>query len=256
VHRGTAADRKRRLKVLDARDSLASLPGYFLDWDFAVPSSLFSDTLFTSPVSLDGHNVGGILDLSGFGHHGTQGTVSRRGVYKVGIQNGHSALLLDGGDCYEITNPAQLDEVTVYFVGILNVTSASNPHVLGGQTNAFELYFPHSGGSTRKLIVGKQGVATLLTSTNAQANSVAALWVAQFSDAGDSVLARLDRAANGSASSAVQMGATTNVAFANNTTGGSGFRDYALRLLIYRAVHSTAQMQTVENILKARYATP
>jgi len=220
-------------------------------YDSASISTLFQDTSFSTPVTSDAQSVAGWLDKSGNERHLTQGTSTRQPKYKVNRQSGYPGLLFDGGDCFDMAGATQLDEVTFFFVGKVNMTSAVNPHIVGGASGCFQGYLPHTGSNLLKLIIAE--VTNLQVATNAQSDNTTALWTAQFSDASDSALINLNGAADGTSTRTNHLSQVTSVVGAGNSSGGSGWKDDFYELLLYHRKLTSTEISQVEAYLNSKW---
>lgn len=84
----------------------------------------------------DGDPVGTWTDLSGNGRSATQGTTSKKPVYKVGIQNGNPAVLCDGVDDDLVVTYTPAAATTVFIVAKRTGTAGSTKRFWGWTSTA------------------------------------------------------------------------------------------------------------------------
>ncbi len=106
------------LNVISGRRFTESdIPGVFLNADYSVGASLFTDTGRTTPVAADGDAIAGQFNLGG-SVHPSQSTAANRPLYKVAIQNGLSVALFDGvNDYLNLASFPVPQNYTIFVVG-------------------------------------------------------------------------------------------------------------------------------------------
>lgn len=114
----------------------SALKGWYAAWD---PTTLFTDTARTTPVSADGNAVAGWADKSGNGNHLQQATAGSRPLYKTAVKNGRSVLRFDGTDDFinGVSNFAytQANQLTLGALAVANAYSAGTQTACGQRAN-------------------------------------------------------------------------------------------------------------------------
>lgn len=148
--------------------------GLKLWFDFSDLSTLFQNSTRTNPVTADGQSIGGVVDKSGNGFHGSQPSGTYQPVYKANIKNGLGICRTDTTDYLSI--PLSSTNSSHTFVGVVSPpaagttsrtifdsqsgrlaisTNANNPEKIG--------YFDGAWKTTVAPVVGFQIVSWVLT---------------------------------------------------------------------------------------------
>lgn len=76
----------------------STIAGLKVWYDFSDTSRMFQDTAGTTPVTADWDVVGRVNDKTANANNATQGTTSKKPLYKTGVQNGLGGVKFDNAD--------------------------------------------------------------------------------------------------------------------------------------------------------------
>jgi hypothetical protein len=130
----------------------SKVSGLLFWYDFSDPSSLFTDTTRTTPVSVDGNTIAGVTDKSGRGNHLTQSVSGSRPAYKVGVQNGKSTALFDGTADFLKMPVAMAIPQTFSIFAITRITAEAVRHVINGDTGGRVFQFRFENINSLRII--------------------------------------------------------------------------------------------------------
>ena len=191
----------------------------------------------------DGALISSWQDISGNNNHATQATDTSKPTFKTNILKGKPIIRFDGGDSLNLASAIGASPCSIYFVLKPSQISAGTI-IAGNAAGAFQIRFSSLG----KIDLLKSGVAVFATSTTILSTTNYSFLTVTYSN--PNYTFRLNGAADGSGSSAQTMNGVNRIAI--NYDGGNYNGDIA-ELIVYNAVLSDTDRDTVESYLKTKY---
>ena len=108
------------------------ISGLLVWFDFSDISTLFQDSLKTTPVTADGDEIGAAEDKSGNGRDALQPTATKLPLFKTAIQNGLSIARFDGTNDFLVTSSYAVLQPSTRIV-IVKINTAAD-HVINSVT--------------------------------------------------------------------------------------------------------------------------
>jgi hypothetical protein len=194
-------------------------------------------------------------DLSGNGYHLTQGTGSLQLTTGANTQNSLNVLTTDGTNYMTNASLTTAPGTARTLLVAANVADTSKRTFIGPTSSGgLNCYTTTGGGGFLQLGMDKSFVSAYPGDTNV--TSPATWHVFEFElQNGTSQHYWVDGASTGTGSGTTTLGATSTFQMGANE-GGEMFSGYIAEILIYDAVLSTGDRQTVEAYLKAKWGTP
>lgn len=226
------------------------LPEPFAWHDFSDSSKLFTDSARTVAVTADADPIGGVTDRSTNGNHLSQGTSTKRALYKTNIQNGLAVARYDGVDDFHSMLTACTGNRWTMFSVMKNTDAVNGSAVLGKNSADVNTYLASLLGPAR-CEYNPEGTGTVCTAslTDGVFNAIGAM-----SDG-----TNMTAYANGLA------GATVALPSANTFIADSvGFYTTAAylmtgdigELILFNTNLSPSQIQNRFAYLRSKWATP
>jgi len=253
--------RNHRLPIAAASEPANFYPfgitGLVAWYDFSDAIMLYTDTARSTPVSADGNSILGVRDKSPAGAHLSEATNGP--TYKVGILNGQSVARFDGtNDTLKSAAAAfSLGPGITAFLVATQTTAPGSRYVIGGDGDHMLIT---NGANNQIVWGGSQNVGySLIQSANFLATTTGII-VGTYNTAlasGSEVTAwRNGTVFPTVTSSAENTGNVLMTQFAAGATvaGGSFWNGDIAETLIYNAVLTNSQINTVANYLVAKYA--
>jgi hypothetical protein len=220
----------------------ASVSGYSRDWNFADITKIYTDTAGTVLATADGDPIGAILCSAGSTIKLSAPADASRPTYETNIQNGLSVARFDGSDDY-LTNATAIDadaSQTLYVVLQKRAAPNSTVRTMFAYAVAASIVTDTDIGA---------GYVYVQNSTPAQVDvgGTATNWsiiTLKYTD-----LSNLSVYVNGGAPTAMNPAdnyATSTAFFVGANQAAANDSDIDVgRILLYSAVHTTEQMDTV-----------
>ena len=228
-----------------------SLSGLQLWLDGSDKTTLFQDSAKTTPVTADGDVVGAWADKSGNGNDVLQATTANKPLYKTGIKNGLSALLLDGTNDWLQGAFTQLSQpYNVIAVAQLDATVVNNntsTHIIDGNDAVNRAILFQRSTPTPDSWAFNAGTSI----DNGNSDSNWNLWYVLFNGASS------DLRINGASVAAGDAGAQNldGITIGSKNDGTSNYwKGYINELLIYDPSLSTANRTLLEAYINSKWS--
>ena len=228
-----------------------SLPGLALWLDASDLGTLWQDSARTTAVAADADPVGAWDDKSGNARHVTQGTASKRPLYKTAIQNGRSVIRYDGVDDFLFTaSEFNLTQPTTAYIVFYADPLETDGVMLDGYTSGRFSARVHPGVPRASLYCGDV-VYTSIPSVAPGAFGASA-WIGN----GVSSVIRWNGVQVGSGDTSTSTLQTGAVVGCHADVVSAFFLGDIAEILVYAAGHGAGELARVEDYLRAKWGTP
>lgn len=216
-------------------------------FDYSDATLLYTDSGLTTLVTADGDVLGGVRDKSGNAHNLTQGTTSKKPIYKVNIYNGLSTGRWDGTDDTMATSAfTELPQPNTIWIVIKS-----------GVGNAFQSWCDgilinkrHVAG--HPLTSGNAGLFAGTGFGAADTDTAINVWCGIFNTASSTLYKNGVSFATGNAGSHGLTGVTLGNSYDGSLATAKDICEYVLKT----GVASAGELSAMQAYLKAKWGTP